>query len=193
MILEKYLRQVKEKKEQGAVLVTAIIILTLLEILGFALITMSEVEASVASNLARNEEAYYSAEQGVYMGMLWISQNSALLSQVGISQTVDSSTFQGKSQDYTWGQNSWPYLRWETTITNLGYAPYERGRRTDVETYIYRIESNGQSTGQITRRLRVEFSFSPELSGAAKKQRPEYQIQTTTGVTTLKGKLAIYR
>ena len=193
MSLKRYLEGLKKRKEEGAVLVTAIILLTLMEILGFALVTMSEVESSIAANLARNEEAYYSAEQGVYMGINWIAENPYALSVGGAPQVINSSLVQGKSSSYTWGQDAWPYLRWETTIANIGYAPYQPGRRTDYDTYWYRIESVGQSTGRITRRIRVEFALSPELAEAVRTQQEEYRIQTQTGITTLKGKLAVFK
>jgi len=193
MSLKGYLEGLTKRKEEGAVLVVAIILLTLMEILGFALVTMSEVESSIAFNLARNEEAYYSAEQGVYMGIIWIGKNPYALSVGGSSQVIDSSLVQGKSSSYTWGQDAWPYLRWETTIANIGYAPYQPGRRTDYDTYWYRIESVGQSTGRITRRIRAEFALTPELAEAVKRQKTEYNVQTETGITTLKGKLAVYK
>ncbi len=130
----------RERKEEGAALVIAIILLSAVEILGFALITMSQIDYSVASNIARSEETYYYAEQGVMIGIDWVSDpiNAALV-PVGSTQQIYSAEHRGKA---VYAVNADPWPRWQTTLTNLGVAPPRPGQPTSLKSFRYLIESN---------------------------------------------------
>jgi len=155
MSIKERIRQLKEGKEKGAVLVTAIIILTLLELLGFALMTMSEIDMTAASNLAKAEASLYAAEQGVMMGIKWTVNNQASLIG-GSTVTLTSDMFQGKIRNLS--NAVYPATSWSVQIKYEGKAGLFPGQSTEIPNFRYRLESNGSSFSRATRTIEVEFA-----------------------------------
>ncbi len=153
--------KLREKKEAGAALVIAIILLSAIEILGFALITISGIDYSVASNLARSEEALYASEQGVMMGIEWTRNHPGQLAY-GDSTDLYSATYRGKE---TYGTGTDPYPKWAATVTNVGMAPPSPGQVLTNKTYRYLVESVGRGVPGLTRTIKVELGMSEPPKG----------------------------
>jgi len=163
------LERLREKKEAGAALIIAVILLSAIEILGFALITMSEIDYSVASNLARSEEALYASEQGVMMGIEWIRANPGTLGY-GDSTVINSATKRGKE---VYGTGADPYPKWDATVTNVGMAPPSSGQVLTNKTYRYLIESVGSGVRGLTRMIKVELGMSEAPKGGGLQPIPD--------------------
>jgi len=162
--MSRWRQRFTEKKEEGMALVIAIILLSALEILGFALITMSEIDYSVANNISRSEEAVYGAEQGVMIGIDAVLNNSDMNSlAAGATVGIHSYTYRGEGT-YSANDLSEPYPRWNAVVKALGEAPPETV--LTLKFYRYQIESTGIGLRGVTRRIRAEIlAFKPVTGG----------------------------
>lgn|GEM_PF-1659520 len=167
------MRRFKEKllknPESGQALVIAIVLLVAMELLGFALTTLSEVDASTAVSLVKNDEALYASEQGVVAGIYWaMTSVDATNLAVGETWTLNSIDFRGKYYDkYINGTYSEPFPRWSAVITNVGRVPGTL--QENLLTYQFRVDSVGiggtrvgglgmrEATHGLVREQRVEF------------------------------------
>lgn len=130
-----------ENRESGQALVIAIVLLVAMELLGFALTTLSEVDASTAANLVKNEEALYASEQGVVAGINWTLNRTNKIA-VEETQPLNSISYRGKYYNkYITGAEPEPFPRWSVLITNLGRI--SGGLGENLLAYRYRVESVG--------------------------------------------------
>jgi len=145
-------------KEKGAALVIVIILLTAMEVLGFALLTVSEIDYSVAGNLVRSEEALRASEQGIMIGIDWVINNESSLRGVAngteLSGTPCSATFRGRGTYTSCGSDEPP--RWTTRIVKVGDVDFPRALPLGTKNYLYRIESTGEGARGMTRTIMVE-------------------------------------
>lgn len=177
-------QKIMAKKEEGAALVIAIIILSAVEVLGFALITMSQIDYSVATNIARSEEALYSAEQGVMMGIDKVvnDENPPVAPIGGTVYTLYSADYRGKG-NYSTGSD--PYPRWEAVIKFLGLVPPRPGEPSSFKTYRYLIECTGTGIRGVTRRIKaVIAAFKPIKGGLQAEEEGWRQVERKLAATT---------
>jgi len=155
-------QRLMENKEKGAALVIAIILLTAMEVLGFALTTLAEIDYSVNGNLVRSEVGLTAAEQGVMMGIDYIQNNQSILRNAGPSThfTICSSDTNIHGQNhYTGGCGSDPFPNWEVDITNIGTSFYPIPLPRGYKNYRYHIESNGYGSVNLNRMEIVEIGI----------------------------------
>jgi Tfp pilus assembly protein PilX len=181
-----------ERREEGMALVIAIVLLTAMELLGFALSTLSDIEYSVTGNVVKSEEALRAAEQGVMIAMDYIKNNPDQVSGAGpftrCSQWYRNknlysacSALQGEAYincaalNYpTCGQDSKP--NWSVQIIKKGQWGGTGGlvpQPAGAQNYLYRIESTGQGSGGISREIVVEMLSSQEGSWELRQQSGE--------------------
>jgi len=155
-------QRLMENKEQGAALVIAIILLTAMEVLGFALTTLSEIDYSVTSNLVRSDEGLYAAEQGVMIGIDDILNNQTFWRSAGLNttRTICSSDnlIHGRNH-YTGGCGSDPYPNWHVDITNVGPSFFPIPLPRGLKNYRYHIVSNGSASAGMNRTEIVEIGI----------------------------------
>ena len=137
----------KVKPEEGAALLTAIVILLALTIMGFALLLVTKVDLSVSRNFQVAEEALSAAEVGAEMCALAAdAQNINLIA--GDTVRVKSASVESMAR----------YPRWDCLATKEGIAP-NRGASslnstdTQVIYYQFRIQSTGFGRAQSVRKV----------------------------------------
>jgi len=161
--------RLKAKKEEGAALVIAIILLSAVEILGFALITMSQIDYSVAGNVARSEETLYAAEQGIQIGIDFIANNPGSV-PADSPYAIDSLSFRGEE---SYSQSNEPYPRWNANLRKMGKAPPLPGQPLSLDSFRYFIESTGVGVNGVLRRIRAELSIVPKIEKAGLEGKAE--------------------
>jgi len=185
-----------ERREQGMALVIAIVLLTAMELLGFALSTLSDIEYSVTGNVVKSEEALRAAEQGVWIAMDYIKNHPSELASAGpftrCSQWYRNkslysacSSLQGEAyincaaaayptcfQDPTpnWSVQIFKLGQWGGT----GLVQQPAGS----QNYLYRIESTGQcggiiTTGGITREIILQTLIAQKSPWELRQQSGE--------------------
>jgi len=151
-------------KEEGAALVTAIIVLTAIELLGFALTTMSQLDMSISRNMIKNEETSYAAEQGVLLGIAYVDKNRDSM-KVKYQVPICSAQTRGwGSTNYTCGSDAYP--QWSDTITWTGIAPPSSGMGPGTKKNTYSVHSKGVGEDGLARFQWAEFSeIAPRCKG----------------------------
>lgn len=155
-------QRLMENREQGAALIIAIVLLSAMEVLGFALITMSEIDYSVTGNLVRSEEALRSAEQGVMIAIDNVISREADLQGVAngteIANPPCSASYRGRVA-YTGGCGSDPYPRWSTKVIKVSNVSFPKAQPSGYRNFLYRIESTGESARGLVRTIIVEIGI----------------------------------
>jgi hypothetical protein len=155
-------QRLMENREQGQALVIAIILLTAMEVLGFALTTLSEIDYSVTGNLMRSEEGLYAAEQGIMRGIDDILNNQTYWRSAGLGtvRTISSAdtNIHGRVH-YTGGPGSDPLPNWTVTITNIGITFYPIPLPRGYKNYRFHIVSTGTGATGLTRQEIVEIGI----------------------------------
>jgi len=155
-------QRIMENKEKGAALIIAIILLTAMEVLGFALTTLSEIDYSVTGNLVRSEEGLFAAEQGVMMSIDDITTNQTFWKSAGLNTTktiCSSDTSVHGQNHYTGGCGSDPLPNWTSTIKNIGVSFFPIPLPRGYKNYRYHIESTGSGAVNLTRMEIVELGI----------------------------------
>ena len=152
-------QRLMENKEKGAALIIAIILLTAMEVLGFALTTLAEIDYSVTGNLVRSEEGLYAAEQGVMMGIDYIENHQSTFKNAaaGTHFYINSSDANIHGQNhYTGGPGSDPYPNWRVDMMSYGRAVFPVSMAKGYKNYRYHIVSTGQGAAGLNRTQIVE-------------------------------------
>jgi len=170
--MSRWIQRMKDKRESGAALVIAIILLSAVEILGFALITMSQIDYSVAGNVARSEETLYAAEQGVMMAIDYLTstERPPTLGE-GATYSISSTAYQGAGAD--------KYPQWTAVVTFLGEAPLGEGDPPSLKIYRYMIDGTATGVKGVTRRVKAGISryVVPCYGGYCAKAEGTRQIE----------------
>jgi len=135
----------KIKPEEGAVLLTAVVILLALTIMGFALVLVTKVDLSVSSNLRMAEEALSAGEIGANM-CTQVADKEGRAMEFGETKLLSSSTVEATAG----------YPQWSCAAIKEGLAP-SRGesslekQETQIAYYQFRIQSTGVGRGNSKR------------------------------------------
>jgi len=153
--MDRWKRLFTERREEGAALVIAIILLTAMELLGFALTTLSEIDYSVTGNMLRSDQGLYAAETGVMLTIADIEETPDLYANLDGGTWLFSCQFRGKNQCSV--VNTDPLPRFRVNIFNYGMGgnpgvPLTAG----TMVYLYHINSIGIAAVGLERRIVVE-------------------------------------
>lgn len=135
--------------EDGAALITAMIVLVAMTMLGFSLVTLSQIEFNISRNLSLAEEALFAAEEGVMTGVRIAEASMMDLVPNGPTIKAGSEKFTGKP---------W-YPKWEVEVSKEGLAPQkEEGFAVEwgadkMTAFLYRIRATGASRPHTTRKV----------------------------------------
>jgi hypothetical protein len=139
------------KRDDGAALITAMVILVAMTLLGFALLTLGEIEFNIARNQRLAQQALFAAEKGAITGIR-VAEANVLNMSVGSTIRIDSSAFRLR--------DTYPD-RWTTMITKEGRAPQKRTGEeiragvSKMVAYLYQIRSMGNSSASNFRTVEV--------------------------------------
>lgn len=145
----------RTRREEGAALLTAIVILLALTIMAFALVLVTKVDLSVSRNLRLAEEAMYAAETGALMAAYEADakgREMTLYPQDGSTLSLDMASDVELSDRYP---------NWSAFLVKEGLAPrkYTSGRGQSSDTTInyfqYRIQSTGNSRSRVSRTIEM--------------------------------------
>jgi PilX N-terminal len=137
------------ERENGSVMVVALVVLTLLTIIGIAATQLSESELRMAANWRFQKEAFYAAESAVS----YVVRSPKLYDQSNMSGSIPK-TF--KSASALPGPNH----SFDGTVQYLGASPPPRGSGFETGTFKvhrYKMQSNGY--GPSNARVAVEVGF----------------------------------
>jgi len=155
----------KAKQEEGAALLTAVVILLALTIMGFAMILVTKVDLMVSRNFRLAEEAVYAAEEGSLAAMVMIDKSYLDLSP-GDTLSPNDAYMEMPSH----------HPKWDFLATKEGYAP--RAGRSSLEVsgqqvnyYQYRIQSQGYSRARAQRTVEVLVRVKQIESGGSGSRR----------------------
>jgi hypothetical protein len=171
LTMRKLLAKRYARRDEGAALITAMIVLVAMTMLGFSLLTLSQVEFNIARNQALAEEALFAAEQGVLTGVRIAEANR-------LSFPDPTATCPGICATSDVWTGAW-YPRWEVEVVEQGLAPQEKGgqsielgvqKMVDIQ---YRVRSEGSSRPHTTRRVECLVRF--------KKKGSDYQYHAGAG------------
>ena len=161
------------KPEEGAALLTAIVILLALTIMGFAMILVTKVDLNVSRNLRLAEQALFAAEQGGLAATIQI-EKEYLDMDVGQTFDCDPAKMPCPGVAPTWGSPVWDFR-----VTKEGYAP-KAGRSSvdisgqQVNYYQYRIQSRGSSGSRAERSIELLVRMRQIESGGTGYRRIAY-------------------
>lgn len=144
------IRRCIRKRDEGAALITAMVILVAMTLLGFSLLTLSEIEFNIARNQRLAEQAVFAGEQGAMMGVRLADVNKLNLF-VGDTLKTNSSIYSTVNL----------YPKWDLQIRKEGEAP-GTGALFSIELtgekmsfYLYRIWARGTSRDYIAKNVEV--------------------------------------
>lgn len=155
-------RELRSQRQEGSVLVIALLLMTLLSILGITLLTVASTEHSLAFNAVWSEEALMAAEAGVNRGINQLGAN-AITSIAKIDEVSLDAAGQFK---YRSGPKS------PDTAAALGYvgARAESGYSISVGTgynpsgYVfhqYQVIATGKGPNNAVREVQVQAEYGP--------------------------------
>jgi hypothetical protein len=144
----------KAKPEEGAALLTAVVILLALTIMGFAMILVTKVDLMVSRNFRLAEEALNASEIGASM-CAQVADVHKVEMNIGQTYGLFPGSTPLETADVEAGVG---YSHWECQVTKEGLAP---GRKlsslesvdTKVVYYQFRIQSKGLGRAQTQRNI----------------------------------------
>ena len=162
--MNRWKKRMLENKEQAAALVIAIILLTAMELLGFALAILSEIDVSVAANVVRNEDAAYWADMGLNIA-IDAAKDSTLnptTSKFGAMQflakkEISSADLNGR---YIYAAGTDPYPRFNCSVIWYDVTAPGEGQRAGIMSPVYRAYCQGESSSGLIRKAQAEFSLN---------------------------------
>ena len=116
------------KKEEGSVLVVALLILVLLTLIGISATRTGEIELQISGNEKYHKIAFYAAESGWEVAVSWLDD-----------QYPPSTTSSVAGPTTMPGDNNTTYS-YSTSFDGAEHAP---GYSTEFKRYIYQIDSTG--------------------------------------------------
>ncbi|OGP55748.1 MAG: hypothetical protein A2V67_13515 [Deltaproteobacteria bacterium RBG_13_61_14] len=144
----------KAKPEEGAALLTAVVILLALTIMGFAMILVTKVDLMVSRNFRVAEEALNASEIGASMCVQVANINKVeMIIDQAYGLFPESTPL--KTSDVEAGVG---YSHWECLVTKEGLAPGRKRSSLDsadtkVVYYQFRIQSKGLGRAQTQRNI----------------------------------------
>jgi len=158
-------KRILENKEQAAALVIAIILLTAMELLGFALAILSQIDVTVAANVVKNEQTAYWAEMGLNMAIDTAVDRSKHPEHGAMTMNqplqLFSADLRGK-KGYSPGTD--PYPRYAAWVMWFDVTAPTAGSNANSMFRVYRAWAQGVDEKGLVKRQQAEFVLS---SGAA--------------------------
>ncbi len=155
------------KQENGAALITAMVILVAMTLLGFSLLTLSEIEFDIARNQRLAEQAVFAGERGALAG---VRLAEALRLELAPGDTVRAHSGLFNQRD--------TYPKWMMEITKEGLAPQDKGWSIEegaekMTFFLYRIQSVGNSRDRSYRTIEMMIRLA-EKTGSYGKHHKSY-------------------
>lgn len=88
-----------KKEEEGAALIIAMVVLMALEVLGFSLAMLSEIDISTVQALQRGENQIYAAMEGAFVGLRIVGENTSAFENGGTITSGDPRLRQADSYE----------------------------------------------------------------------------------------------
>ena len=142
------------RKERGAALVLAILVLAILTVIGIALMLITSTEARIAANEWSANRGFYAADAGIRWGTVQLNNAAIFLARPEFTSSLFGTVFfkmTGNNQTGGLTFSSAPDIRVQVTAPgSLGRRPYpggivnENGSRAQY-LYAYELRSSGTS------------------------------------------------
>jgi Tfp pilus assembly protein PilX len=147
-------------REEGSVLLMAMLVLIMLSLLGFVFLTSSGTEGGMAANGLWSEGAFNAAEAGIHRGIDQISGvPTTSIQSVAVTAIGDSYTYRsGRRTDAT--PQPFQFVR---TQNKSGYS-LESGtgyNAAGYAFYVYQLNATGQGPLNAQREIEVQAEYGP--------------------------------
>jgi hypothetical protein len=155
-------RELRPQRQEGSVLVIALLLMTLLSILGITLLTVASTEHSLAFNAVWSEEALMAAEAGVNRGINQLGAN-AITSTTKIDEVSLDAANQFKYRSGPKTPDVSAPLGFVGTRAESGYS-ISVGTGYNPSAYVfyqYQIIATGKGPNNAVREVQVQAEYGP--------------------------------
>jgi Tfp pilus assembly protein PilX len=142
-------------RQEGSILVIALLFMTLLSLLGITLLTVASTEHSLAYNAVWSEAALMAAEAGVNQGVSQVSANPVTsIAAIPVTTLATNYTYRSGKQTDSGPQP----LAFVGTRTEAGYA---LSTNSGYTFNVYRITATGTGPNSAQREVESQVEYGP--------------------------------